>query len=85
MTLPAGDWTLVAFPNRAGWVSPVVPAAYPDTIPLSVGDPATALTGFALVLVVLVGLLVMIALVPRPRLRSKRDRPAAPAAHSSLD
>jgi hypothetical protein len=80
VTLPAGDWTLVAFPNRAGWASPVVPVGYPDTIPLSVSEPAPALTGFAAALVVLVGVLVVIALVRRPRLtrglaRLRRSHP----------
>ena len=67
VTLPAGTWTLVAFPNRAGWASPVVPVGYPDTIPLSVRDPAPALTALDAALVVLVGVLVVIALVRRPR------------------
>lgn len=80
VTLPAGDWTLVAFPNRAGWASPVVPVGYPDTIPLSVREPAPALTGFAAALLVLVGVLVVIALVRRPRLtrgftRMRRSHP----------
>jgi hypothetical protein len=81
VTLPAGDWTLVAFPNRADWASPVVPVGYPDTIPLNVSEPAPALTGFAAALVLLVGVLVVIALVRRPRLtrgfsRLRRSRPA---------
>lgn len=80
VTLPAGGWTLVAFPNRAGWASPVVPVGYPDTIPLNVREPAAALTGFAAVLLVLVGVLVVIALVRRPRLtrgfsRMRRSHP----------
>lgn len=77
VTLPAGDWILVAFPNRAGWTSPVVPVGYPDTIPLNVREPAPALTGLAAALVVLVGVLVVMALVRRPRL----TRP--PAGRSS--
>jgi hypothetical protein len=81
VTLPAGDWTLVAFPDRAGWASPVVPVGHPDTIPLSVSEPAPALTGFAAALVVLVGVLVVIALARRPRLtrglwRLRRSDPA---------
>ena len=67
VTLPTGDWTLVAFPNRAGWASPVVPVGYPDTIPLSVRAPAPALTGIAAASVVLAGVLVVIALVQRRR------------------
>jgi hypothetical protein len=68
VTLQAGDWMVVAFPNRAGWSSPVVPVGYPDTIPLSVREPAPDLTVFAAALVVLAGVLVLIALVRRPRL-----------------
>jgi hypothetical protein len=80
VTLPTGDWTLVAFPNRAGWASPVVPVGYPDTIPLSIRAPAPALTGFGVALVVLVGVLVVIGLVRRPRLtrglsRLRRSHP----------
>ena len=66
VTLPAGDWTLVAFPNRVGWASPVVPVGYPDAIPLSVREPAPPLTGFAAALVVLIGVLVVIVLGRRP-------------------
>lgn len=32
----AGDWKLVAFPDRTGWASPTVPAGYPDSIALTV-------------------------------------------------
>jgi hypothetical protein len=32
----AGDWTLVAFPDRTGWASPEVPPGYPDTIAFTV-------------------------------------------------
>jgi len=42
----AGEWNLVAFPDRTGWGSPEVPPGYPDTIAVTVapesGD-ATAL------------------------------------------
>lgn len=67
VTFPAGNWTLVAVPNRAGWANPVVPVGYPDTIPLRVREPAPALTGFAAALLVLGGVLVVIALVRRSR------------------
>ena len=36
VTLPAGDWSLVAFPDRTGWGTAGVPVGYPDTIPLNV-------------------------------------------------
>jgi hypothetical protein len=32
----AGDWTLVAFPDRTGWASPQVPAGYPDSLAFTV-------------------------------------------------
>ena len=32
----AGEWHVVAFPNRSGWSSPQVPAGFPDTISLTV-------------------------------------------------
>ena len=68
VTLQAGDWMLVAFPNRVGWSSPVVPVGYPDTIPLSVREPAPDLTGIGAALAVVFGVLVVTALVQRPRL-----------------
>jgi hypothetical protein len=68
VTLPAGDWTLVAFPYRAGWPSPNVPVGYPDTIPLSVRDASPDLTGSVALLVILAAALLVIALVRRPRL-----------------
>jgi len=32
----AGEWKLVAFPDRSGWSSPQVPPGYPDTISLTI-------------------------------------------------
>lgn len=32
----AGEWHVVAFPDRSGWSSPQVPSGYPDTISLTV-------------------------------------------------
>lgn len=32
----AGDWNLVAFPDRTGWSQPEVPPGYPDSIALTV-------------------------------------------------
>lgn len=65
VTLPAGDWILVAFPDRSGWPSQVVPVGYPDTISLSVRQPAPGLAGVGAVLMVLFGILIVIALVRR--------------------
>jgi hypothetical protein len=36
----AGEWTLVAFPDRTGWASPDVPPGYPDTIAFTVRAPS---------------------------------------------
>ena len=74
VTLAAGDWTLIPFPNRAGWASPVVPVGYPDTIPLRVREPAPALTEFAAASLALVGVLAVIALVRRRRLAEGYSR-----------
>jgi hypothetical protein len=35
----AGDWVLVAFPDRSGWSTSVVPEGYPDRIPIRVATP----------------------------------------------
>jgi hypothetical protein len=40
VTLEAGDWTLVAFPDRTGWATAQIPEGYPDTIPLTVREAA---------------------------------------------
>jgi len=40
VTLEAGDWTIVAFPDRTGWATPEVPEGYPDAIPIAVREPA---------------------------------------------
>ncbi|MGH2926503.1 MAG: hypothetical protein ACRDK1_11110 [Solirubrobacterales bacterium] len=36
VTLPAGEWTLITFPNRAGWATAEVPVGYPDAIAIAV-------------------------------------------------
>jgi hypothetical protein len=38
VTLPAGDWILVAFPDRSGWATPEVSVGNPDTIALTVRE-----------------------------------------------
>jgi hypothetical protein len=32
----AGEWKLIAFPDRTGWASPEVPPGYPDTVAVTV-------------------------------------------------
>lgn len=39
ITLPAGRWRLVAFPDRSGWATPEVPAGYADAITFTVREP----------------------------------------------
>ena len=51
ITLPAGDWVVVAFPDRTGWAESGLPAGYPDTIRLSVQGPRADLQIFAMLLV----------------------------------
>jgi hypothetical protein len=75
ITLPAGDWTLVAFPDRSGWSDPVVPAGYPDVIPLPVRQPDPPAQ---VVLLALGGLLALFLITGRwlPGRRSRsRDIP----------
>jgi hypothetical protein len=40
VSLPAGDWAVVAFPNRSGWATPEVPVGYPDSIAVTVREPS---------------------------------------------
>lgn len=56
VTLEAGDWTIVAFPDRKGWATAEVPEGYPDAIPITVREPALDLWRVA-------GPLVVVALV----------------------
>ena len=51
VTLPAGDWLIVAFPDRTGWGIASVPAGYPDKIALAVQPPGPGPTGFPRALV----------------------------------
>ena len=59
VTLQAGDWTIVAFPDRSGWATADVPEGYPDTISIVVGEPALHLWRVAVPFVVIA--LVMVA------------------------
>lgn len=38
--LPAGEWTLLAFPDRSGWATPGVPPGFPDAISFTVSGAA---------------------------------------------
>jgi hypothetical protein len=65
VTLPAGDWTLVAFPDRSGWSTPEVPSGYPDTIAYSVRERGRDVGGLVLPLIV-TGILITAGLRLRP-------------------
>ena len=45
ISLPAGEWELVAFPDRSGWGAPAVPEGYPDRIAISVRSAGLDLLG----------------------------------------
>jgi hypothetical protein len=68
VVLPAGDWTLVAFPDRSGWATPEVPAGYPDTIALTVRERAPDLLTLGIPLVAIA--LLVVAGYALNRLRS---------------
>ena len=71
----AGDWQLVAFPDRTGWASPEVPVGYPDTIALTVrtrGVPSVS--DEAVLGLVAVVLIAGVALVQVRRMGRRRGR-----------
>jgi hypothetical protein len=70
ITLPAGDWTLIAFPDRSGWSDPAVPAGYPDAIPLAVREAGPPVQ---VVLLAFGGLLALV-LIASWQLRARRHR-----------
>jgi hypothetical protein len=82
VTLPAGDWTLVAFPDRSGWGDPNVPVGYPDTIPLTIRQPMLNGAGLAVALaVVVVAILALTQMRFSPRFGRQADpTPSFPPA-----
>jgi hypothetical protein len=74
ITLPAGDWTLVAFPDRSGWSTPAVPAGYPDMLPLAVREEGPSVPAL------LLGVTGLLAIVLLGRwLRTRRPERVTPA------
>lgn len=73
----AGEWTLMAFPDRSGWSSPEIMPGYPDTIAFSVRAETDvvslilAIAGIAGV----IGVVVFVAL--RGKLLVRRSRMSA--------
>ncbi|MDQ6796040.1 MAG: hypothetical protein M3067_14725 [Chloroflexota bacterium] len=66
----AGDWKLVAFPDRTGWGSPEVPPGYPDTIALTVRAP----NGGVLTSAAIIGLTAVIGIVSAAAWLARRAR-----------
>ena len=62
LILPAGDWTIVAFPDRSGWSSPTVPVGYPDTIPLVVREPGSGQTALVAAFLIVAPVILAIGL-----------------------
>ena len=75
ITLPAGDWTLVAFPDRSDFPLGAVTAGYPDTIGLTVREPGPASSVIMFGVILLVG----VVFLGRLRLRSWTSRGPKPS------
>jgi hypothetical protein len=71
VTLPAGDWTLFAFPDRSGWATPDVSPGYPDTIAVTVRERGPDLGAFVIPLIA-IGLVIIAGIRVRPRVRTSR-------------
>jgi len=76
VTLPVGEWILVAFPDRTGWSTSEVPAGYPDTVLLTVRESGPNLPAFVIPLIVVAAVLAALALLQR--LRPRRQSPIGP-------
>ena len=61
VTLPEGDWMLIAFPDRTSWSSPEVPPGYPDSVRFAVRDPTLDRTRVAATSGIVAALVVAIA------------------------
>jgi hypothetical protein len=74
VTLEAGDWTIIAFPDRTGWATAEVPSGYPDSIPMAVRSRVQELRVVAGSFV-LVGLaIVALVCIPFRSARALRSR-----------
>lgn len=79
ITLPAGDWVVVAFPDRTGWAESGLPAGYPDNIRLSVQGPRADLQIFQLLLVTVAVAVGAAAFRLGPRLARRLPDPRRPS------
>jgi len=77
----AGDWKLIAFPNRTGWASPDVPPGYPDTIALTIRAPNGGVSTIAAIagLAAVIGIVSGAVVLPRRVRRGRRG----PVVHGS--
>jgi hypothetical protein len=68
----AGEWKLIAFPDRTGWASPELPPGYPDTVAITVraangGVPTIpALAGLAALMGIVSSLAILLVVLGAP-------------------
>lgn len=79
VTLPAGDWALVAFPNRAGWATAEVPAGYPDVIAVAVREPGSVPPAIVVLVFAIAAVALVAAFLLRPRLGDRLSLPRRPS------
>jgi len=72
VTLPAGDWVVVAFPDRTSWAESGLPAGFPDNIRLSVQGPRADPQIFLMLLITVAVAVGAAALQLGPRLSRRR-------------
>ena len=86
VTLAAGDWTLITFPNRAGWATAEVPAGYPDRIAIAVSGPGPGLLEIVALAVGIAAVILAAVLLLRPRRGHRMSVPGHPSeAHGRVD
>jgi hypothetical protein len=79
VTLPAGDWVVVALPDRTGWAESGLPAGYPDNIRLSVQGPRADLPIFLMLLATVAVAVGGVAFRLGPRLARRLPDPQRPS------
>lgn len=85
VTLPAGDWTLVTFPDRTGWATSEVPAGYPDRVAIPVRGPGPTVPEVVVFAVAIAALSLAVASVLRRRRSNRLSAPQRPSeAHNQI-